>query len=290
MRGGAHGKGRVAGGGGAHQLGDLALKRAVAPLLQPHVLLEVAENAPLLALPLRQVERARPLLVHRSHRGHARLRRPHAEPHHGIVQLLLLFRVLHPRGGVRVVLRDAALSPLVARHVLVRLGVVWALVVERERAGLGLHAVGEGHVVLVHDWRVPRLLSSTRTRPDELSRRQTRGRSWFGSECWRLETSEKHTAGYCHPGTDWWDWQVVQHKRWVLASSRCWRDTQIRSTNNMRSNRSGSVADLSGCGEGVRVSVCYERSETAAGFSAEDLKRAEAQWREQGPPKGLTSD
>ena len=37
-------------------------------------------------------------------------------------------------------------------------------------------------------------------------------------------------------------------------------------------------------------SVCYERSETAAGFSAEDLKRAEAQWREQGSPKGLTSD
>ena len=34
----------------------------------------------------------------------------------------------------------------------------------------------------------------------------------------------------------------------------------------------------------------YERSETAAGFSAEDLKRAEAQWREQGSPKGLTSD
>ena len=30
-------------------------------------------------------------------------------------------------------------------------------------------------------------------------------------------------------------------------------------------------------------------SETAAGFSAEDLKRAEAQWREQGSPKGLTS-
>ena len=26
------------------------------------------------------------------------------------------------------------------------------------------------------------------------------------------------------------------------------------------------------------ASVCYERSETAAGFSAEDLKRAEAQW------------
>ena len=39
-----------------------------------------------------------------------------------------------------------------------------------------------------------------------------------------------------------------------------------------------------------RDSVCYERSETAAGFSAEDLKRAEAQWREQGSPKGLTSD
>ena len=30
----------------------------------------------------------------------------------------------------------------------------------------------------------------------------------------------------------------------------------------------------------VTESVCYERSETAAGFSAEDLKRAEAQWRE----------
>ena len=26
-----------------------------------------------------------------------------------------------------------------------------------------------------------------------------------------------------------------------------------------------------------------------AGFSAEDLKRAEAQWREQGSPEGLTS-
>ena len=40
----------------------------------------------------------------------------------------------------------------------------------------------------------------------------------------------------------------------------------------------------------LSFSVCYERSETAAGFSAEDLKRAEAQWREQGSPKGLTSD
>ena len=30
--------------------------------------------------------------------------------------------------------------------------------------------------------------------------------------------------------------------------------------------------------------------ETAAGFSAEDLKRAEARWREHGSPKGLTSD
>ena len=37
-------------------------------------------------------------------------------------------------------------------------------------------------------------------------------------------------------------------------------------------------------------SVCYERSETAAGFSAEDLKRAEERWRDQGSPKGLTSD
>ena len=39
----------------------------------------------------------------------------------------------------------------------------------------------------------------------------------------------------------------------------------------------------------VRLLRAYVLSETAAGFSAEDLKRAEAQWREQGSPNGLTS-
>ena len=53
---------------------------------------------------------------------------------------------------------------------------------------------------------------------------------------------------------------------------------------------SGSAHSLIKFGAYYRNSVCYERSETAAGFSAEDLKRAEARWREQGSPKGLTSD
>ena len=47
----------------------------------------------------------------------------------------------------------------------------------------------------------------TRT-PDPSRVELTRCRCWFGSECYR--TSEKHKAGYCHPGdTDWWDRQVV---------------------------------------------------------------------------------
>ena len=39
----------------------------------------------------------------------------------------------------------------------------------------------------------------------------------------------------------------------------------------------------------VRLLRAYVLSETAAGFSAEDLKRAEAQSREQGSPNRLTS-
>ena len=50
-----------------------------------------------------------------------------------------------------------------------------------------------------------------------------------------------------------------------------------------------SLHSINGSLYSFNNSVCYERSETAAGFSAEDLKRAEARWREQGSPNGLTS-
>ena len=60
--------------------------------------------------------------------------------------------------------------------------------------------------------------------------------------------------------------------------------------------RGRASASLAGPGHSVTATAIGTpfatsvlRSETAAGFSAEDLKRAEAQWREQGSPKGLTS-
>lgn len=118
----------------AHQLGDLLRHRPPQPLLELQLLLHVAVLAAVRALLLREVLRPRPAGRDGARGRVAHIPRPNPDPHQRLVQLGLLLDVLHPRRRVRGGLRHAALPPLVARHLLVRLGVVRPAVVERVAA------------------------------------------------------------------------------------------------------------------------------------------------------------